>query len=234
MCYGLETVFVLYTGHVIVMPVLTFLANTFIPDEYNYTITISSTSLIVFIIVDQLLCACTLFWTPMGPVEKMPTSRIWQSVWYGFLNCKTYYLVLFPLVYDTKIALIPWMVDWMFGFSNLITTWTMVYWNVLFYHAHRIGHLPIVYSDAHRFHHYLRDATSFEWVCCERLQWFSCMVYSNNFSQRLFLRRWWWGFKSTKEAIVDNVWNWLFWAGQVDFCSNKPTKTKQIKEELYD
>jgi hypothetical protein len=158
----LETVFVLYTGHVVVMSILTSLSGTLIPDEYNYTITISSTLLIAFLIVDQLLCTCTLFWTPMGPVEKFPASRIWQSVWYGFLNCKTYYLVLFPLVYGTKIALIPWMVDWMFGLSNLITTQTMVYWNVLFYHAHRIGHLPIVYSDAHRFHHYLHDATSFE------------------------------------------------------------------------
>ena len=142
--------------------ILTAFANTIVPNEYNYVISISPTFLAVFLAIDQLLCAFTLFWTPVGRVEKMSPSRIWQSIWYGFLNCKTYYLILLPVAYGSKIAIIPWIVDYAFGISNLITNRTMAYWNVMFYLAHRIGHLPLVYADAHRFHHHLHDSTSFE------------------------------------------------------------------------
>ena len=145
--YGLETVFVAYTGHAIVQSIFTALTNAFVPETYNITVTISPTFLVAFLIIDQLLCVYTLFRTPIGPVEKMPVKRIWQSVWYGFLNCKTYYLVLLPITYGTKIALIPWILDCCLGLSKLISNATTAYWSVLFYHAHRIGHIPIVYPD---------------------------------------------------------------------------------------
>uniref|UniRef100_A0A7R9W3T3 Fatty acid hydroxylase domain-containing protein n=1 Tax=Pseudictyota dubia TaxID=2749911 RepID=A0A7R9W3T3_9STRA len=160
--YGLETVFVLYTGHALVMPILTASTSVLVPEPYNIAVMISPTFLATFLILDQLLCVYTLFKTPVGPVEKLPAKRIWQSVWYGFLNCKTYYLILLPLSYGTKIAIIPWLVDYFLGLSNLITKRTMTYWTVLFYHAHRVGHIPIVYPDAHRFHHHLHDSTSFD------------------------------------------------------------------------
>ena len=163
LAYGLETVFVAYTGHAIVQSILTALTNAFIPEKYKVVITISPTFLAAFLIVDQLLCVYTLFRTPIGlAVEKMPTGRIWQSVWYGFLNCKTYYLILLPITYGTKIAIIPWTLDYCLGLSSLITKRTTAYWSPLFYHAHKIGHIPIVYPDAHRFHHHLHDATSFD------------------------------------------------------------------------
>ncbi len=160
--YGLETVFAIYTGHAIVQSILTMLTNTFVPEKYNLAITISPTFLVAFLVIDQLLCFYTLFRSPAGPVEKMPTERVWQSVWYGFLNCKTYYLILLPISYGTKIAIIPWILDYFLGLSDVIKTKTMGYWSPLFYHAHKIGHIPIIYPDAHRFHHHLHDATSFD------------------------------------------------------------------------
>ena len=36
------------------------------------------------------------------------------------------------------------------------------YWELMFYHAHRIGHVNFVYPDAHKFHHYLHDSTAFD------------------------------------------------------------------------
>jgi len=33
---------------------------------------------------------------------------------------------------------------------------------VLFYHQHRIAHLPHVYQDAHKFHHRMHDTTAFD------------------------------------------------------------------------
>eukprot|EP00986_Skeletonema_menzelii_P007955 scaffold3194_cov182-Skeletonema_menzelii.AAC.1 len=160
--YGLETVFAIYTGHAIIQTILTALTTAFIPEKYNLAITISPTFLISFLALDQLLCVYTLFRSPIGPVEKMPMKRIWQSVWYGFLNCKTYYLILLPIIYGTKIAIIPWILDYCVGLSSVITNRTTGFWSPLFYHAHRIGHIPIVYPDAHRFHHHLHDATSFD------------------------------------------------------------------------
>ena len=163
LAYGLETVFVAYTGHAIVQSILTALTNAFIPEKYKAVITISPTFLAAFLIVDQLLCVYTLFRTPIGlAVEKIPTGRIWQSIWYGFLNCKTYYLILLPITYGTKIPIIPWTLDYCLGLSSLVTKRTTAYWSPLFYHAHKIGHIPIVYPDAHRFHHHLHDATSFD------------------------------------------------------------------------
>ena len=35
LAYGLETVFVAYTGHAIVQSILTALTNAFIPEKYN-------------------------------------------------------------------------------------------------------------------------------------------------------------------------------------------------------
>ena len=37
-----------------------------------------------------------------------------------------------------------------------------MHWAALFYHMHRIAHLPGVYDQAHKAHHYLHDATAFD------------------------------------------------------------------------
>ena len=64
LAYGLETVFAIYTGHAIVQPILTVLANAFVPEKYNVAITISPMFLATFLIIDQLLCFYTLFRSP--------------------------------------------------------------------------------------------------------------------------------------------------------------------------
>ena len=84
--------------------------------------------------IDQLLlCAYTTFIsTPIGKAEKMSSQRIWESVWCGFLNCTTYYLVLLPLCFGIKIPMIPWMMDYALGLSNITTKRTMAYWTGLY------------------------------------------------------------------------------------------------------
>ena len=37
-----------------------------------------------------------------------------------------------------------------------------LHWSVLFYHQHRMGHLPPVYNEAHKFHHYLNSSTAYD------------------------------------------------------------------------
>lgn len=163
--YGLETIFVLYTGHALTFPILMALTEKFLPGKPNelLSITITPRFLIVFLAIDQLLCFVTLFWSPTGAKpEAKSIGRIWQSIWYGFLNCKTYYLVLLPLCFGLKIPIAACFIDYMLGISSSITERTRRYWGVLFYHAHKMGHLPLVYPDAHKFHHYLHDCTSFD------------------------------------------------------------------------
>jgi len=35
-------------------------------------------------------------------------------------------------------------------------------WATIYYHQHRIAHLPVVYDQSHKFHHYLHDTTPFD------------------------------------------------------------------------
>eukprot|EP00933_Yihiella_yeosuensis_P072129 TRINITY_DN80436_c0_g1_i1.p1 TRINITY_DN80436_c0_g1~~TRINITY_DN80436_c0_g1_i1.p1 ORF type:complete len:440 (+),score=48.20 TRINITY_DN80436_c0_g1_i1:37-1356(+) len=162
LCYGLETMFVLYSGHALVMPLLTLLLDQLLPVWCNPKFTVTSASLLLFLGVDQLLCTLCLFKTAKGTTTPMATSRILQSVFYGFLNCKTYYLVLLPSIFGFEIAILPWIVDAVFGLSARISGFTGRFWNVLFYHAHRMAHIKQVYPDAHKFHHFLHDCTAFD------------------------------------------------------------------------
>ena len=159
--YGLETVFVLYTGHVIVWPVLVWLFDSvFCLDFMNLTIT--PELCLGFLVLDQTICALCLWKTPKGKTAPISTWRIVQSVVYGFLNCKTFFLVLLPLCFGVKINIAAWMVDAFFGLSARISARCARHWQVLFYQVHRMGHLKHVYQDAHRFHHYLHDSTAFD------------------------------------------------------------------------
>lgn len=86
--YGLETVCVLYTGHAMITSILTVLASTIVPDEYNHSITISPTFLVVFFIIDQLLCTITLFldsyWR--GRKDASKTDMAIGDVWFPQLQ----------------------------------------------------------------------------------------------------------------------------------------------------
>jgi len=161
-CYGLETVFVLYSGHALVFPPLQLLIRSVLPAQYNPTVTIGPWFLCVFLVADQLLCFACVFKTPKGKTLPISTARLLQSVVYGFLNCKTYYLVLLPVIFGLEIPIFAWLIDAAFGLSAKISSFNGRFWGPLFYHVHRMGHIQQVYPDAHRFHHYLHDCTAFD------------------------------------------------------------------------
>eukprot|EP00931_Biecheleriopsis_adriatica_P005812 TRINITY_DN10729_c0_g1_i1.p1 TRINITY_DN10729_c0_g1~~TRINITY_DN10729_c0_g1_i1.p1 ORF type:complete len:451 (-),score=73.74 TRINITY_DN10729_c0_g1_i1:326-1678(-) len=159
---GVEIVFILYTGHALMFPLLKFLLHQVLPAEHNPAITISPSFLVLFLMADQLLCLVCLFRTPKGKTASMPTSRIMASVTYGFLNCKTYYLMLLPLIFGLEIPVFAWLLDAALGLSSNIHNIIKRFWEVLFYNAHRMAHIKEVYPDAHKFHHYLHDCTAFD------------------------------------------------------------------------
>ena len=127
---------------------------------------------VIFFAVDQLVCA-TCFWSGTGP--KGPTARARVSarklathVAFGFVNAKTYTLVLLLLMASrgVQLDLLVWAVDARLGLSTQLCDIAMrtldVHWQTLFYHQHRLAHLPRVYEHAHKLHHYLHDSTAFD------------------------------------------------------------------------
>ena len=77
--YGLETVYVLYTGHMLVFPALTLLCSAVLPEALNPTLTISPAFLFGFILIDQLICVKCLWSTPKGKTAPVSTSTQQQS-----------------------------------------------------------------------------------------------------------------------------------------------------------
>jgi len=64
-----------------------------------------------------------------------------------------------------RYSLIPWILDYLFDITPKVTaifTTVGMNWGELFYHQHRMGHLPRVYDQAHKLHHYLHGATAFD------------------------------------------------------------------------
>ena len=166
LAYGAETVFVLYTGHTLVFPLLTCAVRSVLPASWYAmtTVTLQPCCLVAFFVADQLVCARCLWSSPKGKTARVPAARVAASIAYGFANCKTYYLVLLPLCVWSRlqVPLVPWALDACLGLSARVASVTAQYWQVLFYHVHRMGHLKHVYPDAHKFHHFLHDTTPFD------------------------------------------------------------------------
>ena len=169
--YGLETAFALFSGHLLFFPMIKYIVDLICPSHLNIYITFSPLFLLIFIIIDQILCGLCLLQTSAtqkkdnGMNIKISSKRIIESIWYGFLNCKTYFCVLFGLLFGVKIPVTAWLVEIVLSslcLSDIIDKYIGCYWNILFYHTHRLAHLNYIYPDAHKFHHYLNDATAFD------------------------------------------------------------------------
>ena len=162
LAYGIETILWGYLHHLLLYPFLVAITQQFIPYRYQLTITITPSFMVVFLVADQLLCVLCLFWVPKGTPKPIQRRKIVDSVTYGFLNCKTYYLILLPLCFGVEVPVWPWVLDFCFGITNIVFQRTTDVLEPLFYTIHRLGHLPHVYSDSHRFHHHLHDSTAFD------------------------------------------------------------------------
>jgi hypothetical protein len=134
-----------------------------------------------FFVLDFLLCSWC-HWSPSTRPD--PLKKTLTHIVIGFFNCKTYYVVLFGLLVcsnnsEYRLRLFPWILDWAFGltprFSTLISCNGM-HWSEIFYHQHRMAHLPKVYEDAHKLHHHLHGSTSFD-----------AHIYGNGLPEEMFL-----------------------------------------------
>lgn len=154
-----------FLGHFIVAGSMQIALSLVVPTALSFSITISRTFITTFFIVDQLLCAVCLWRTPACPTAPITRTRATQSIVFGFLNCKTYFLLLLLPLQGLAIPLLPWIIDAYFQFSVRATKYLArksLHWAALFYLQHSVAHLPHVYTDAHKFHHYLHDTTAFD------------------------------------------------------------------------
>ena len=131
------------------------------------SIPVNLTFIAGFIAVDQLLCLVCSIGTLEGPSTQYSKTRMAKSVLFGFLNCKTFFLVLFiPLAFTGfRINLLFIVLDWCFGLTERMSQAIGKLgssWCLYFYLQHRMSHLPRVYEEAHKQHHHLHDATAFD------------------------------------------------------------------------
>ena len=154
----------LFMSSMLVFPILQYI-KSFVAPQFYYTITINNNFIICFFLIDQILCLICTFITPRGKTVQMTTERILKSVFFGFINTKSYFLVLLFLLRGVNLSLFVWIFDAILNISGRISQFMngkIPCWEILFYHQHRIAHLPYVFQDAHKFHHYLSDTTSFD------------------------------------------------------------------------
>ena len=117
-----------------------------------------------FLIVDQATCYYIHYYTPS---KKYGLRETMTHVVWGFLNTKTYTIVILLHMMNSGIS-IPiwiWCIDGYFKITPLLAEKVSqigMHWLELFYHQHRMAHLPKVYEHAHKLHHYLHGTISFD------------------------------------------------------------------------
>ncbi|KAL6070981.1 Fatty acid hydroxylase domain-containing protein [Balamuthia mandrillaris] len=154
-----------YAGHYAAQVILQNLRTLLLPSALDWSIPIDNTFILLFLAADQLACAYCYFQTGLGPSARLPLRTTLVHVGYGFLNTKTYSLLLLLLCRGHSIPLFVWLVDAFTGLSGRLATICAhhtLHWALLFYHQHRMVHLPRVYESAHKFHHYLHDTNAFD------------------------------------------------------------------------
>lgn len=148
----------------IVRCVVIFKAATLqaLPEWINFRVDVDACFIMCFFLLDQLICALLLFRTLKGPSAPWPRPLIAHIV-YGFLNSKTYFVVvLLHLRGNLSMQFNEWILNLLLAGLFFAVCQKLYPYNGVFYLQHRMCHLPVVYEQAHKFHHFLHDTTGFD------------------------------------------------------------------------
>merc|ERR1719319_1474843 len=95
-----------------------------------------------------------------GRLPINPAAKMLRHAFHGFINSKTSVLVILLLCshHHPQLSLWLWALE---GFllqatprlSALLSSSTL-HFSAVYYHQHRMAHLPVVYPQAHKLHHY--------------------------------------------------------------------------------
>ncbi|CAJ1351675.1 unnamed protein product [Effrenium voratum] len=150
-------------SHLVSVLVLYFLPLSWLP---NLELEITNTSIAFFMALDFLvtgyyaLVACS-----DGAPKKSSVGQSLQHMIYGTFNGRGYVLLLLLISRGCKISLTWIAADALLGVSpwvNNIIQDSVLSWETMAYHVHRMAHLPVVYEHAHRIHHFLPDGTAWD------------------------------------------------------------------------
>jgi len=145
---------------------------------HMFSLTIDKSTVLGFIIIDQLLCIYCHYCLPSKEMSFKETLT--HAVW-GFVNTKTYHIVLLLHMQSIslEIPLIIWLIDSAFALTDKLSkiiSRFFFHWLGLFYPQHRLAHLPKVYEHAHKLHHYLHGTNSFD-----------AHIYGNGLPEEFFI-----------------------------------------------
>ena len=112
-------------------------------------LTIGPAFICLFFLYDQLCCLYCNYFTPSKHFTLRET--LVHAVW-GFLNTKTYTLVLLlhMMRAEVTIPVLLWLLDWKLELTlkvSIVLSSRFAHWLELFYTQHRIAHLPKVYEQ---------------------------------------------------------------------------------------
>ena len=90
-----------------------------------------------------------------------------SHILWGLINAKSYtaVILLHAMNANVSIPIIIWLADAYCGLTTRLArlfTDTFFHWMELHYTFHSMGHLPVVYSQAHKFHHVLHGSSAFD------------------------------------------------------------------------
>eukprot|EP00041_Stephanoeca_diplocostata_P022729 m.544703 g.544703 ORF g.544703 m.544703 type:complete len:479 (-) comp22141_c0_seq1:607-2043(-) len=151
----------LYVPHYVAVMAL----DAVVPAWAAVSYTLTTPFACAFVVADLLVCWLLCSVTPKGVTVQRDNATLATHMAYGFLNCKTYSILVLLLARGHSVNVTVWVLDAMLGVSARVadaTSRLLLTWGTIFYHQHRLAHLPTVYEEAHKFHHYLHDTTPFD------------------------------------------------------------------------
>lgn len=143
-----------------------------------FMIEISYTFITILVLFDLLLCFYTSY-----QKNAMGVTKWWLHFVYGFFNCKTGFILYMLLIHETEFNVFVLLLDYMFGITKKLSFYfqkNMASWTFMFYSQHLMGHLPRVYEQAHKFHHYLHGTNAFDahiYGCGMPEEWCYLMIH---------------------------------------------------------
>jgi len=127
---------------------------------------INNTFILVFLGVDFLVTAkYAMVSNSDGLPKQFRTMKNLHHMIYGTFNGKGFLVLLLLMSKGRSVSLSWILVDALLGISPLVNNFmqnSIFAWESLFYHIHRMEHLPVVYEHAHRCHHHLTDGSAWD------------------------------------------------------------------------
>lgn len=133
----------LYVPHYITMAAL----DAVVPAWAVVSCTLTTTFAWAFVGADLLVCCVLCAVTPKGVTVQRDRTTLAAHAAYGFLNCKTYSLLVLLLARGHPVNVTVWALDAALGVSTHVaaaTSRVLLTWGTIFYHQHRLAHLPTV------------------------------------------------------------------------------------------